>query len=426
MLRYGKMLVAIGSILLHGMTGAEPVPVELRQSEAGWQLFRGGEPYFIKGAGGEHSLEDLKAAGANSIRTWGGEVGDILDAAHALGMTVTVGIWLEHERHGFDYDDPEDVAAQLERARARVQKYKDHPALLLWGVGNETEGFDEADDPAVWKAINDVAAMVKEVDPHHPTMVVTVFTHGKRIEFLHHRSPAVDIHGINAYGGAQVIPRLFRENGASKPFVLTEFGAVGPWEMPKTSWGVPFEQTSGEKADFYRDSYEKAILAAPGTALGAYAFLWGHKMEATETWFGMFLSDGSRTAVVDTMTEIWGGQQPTNRAPTIDAPTIDQSPELAPGAIITAQTSASDPDDDELTISWILRPEPDEFETGGDYQKTPPAVEGAILESDATTARVRMPDKAGAYRLFVFARDGAGNAATANLPLLVTAESGND
>jgi hypothetical protein len=137
----------------------------------------------------------------------------------------------------------------------------------------------------------------------------------------------------------------------------------------------------------------------------------------------MFLSDGSRTAAVDAMTEIWGGRQPTNRAPTIDAPTIDQGTELAPGAVITAQTSATDPDDDELTISWVLRPEPDEFETGGDFQEVPPAVDGAILESAADAARVRMPDRPGAYRLFVFAHDGAGNAATANLPVLVAAES---
>ena len=418
--------MATGLILLNAMTNAEPVSVELRQTDAGWQLFRDDQPYFIKGAGGSHSLEALKAAGANSVRTWGGDVGEILDAAHALDMTVTVGIWLEHERHGFDYSNPEQVAEQLERARAMVQQYKDHPAVLLWGVGNETEGFDEADDPAVWKAINDVAAMIKDVDPHHPTMAVTVFTHGQRIKYLHQKSPAIDIHGINAYGGAKVIPRLFRENGATKPFVLTEFGAVGPWEMPKTPWGVPFEQTSAEKAEFYRESYTSAIAAAPGVALGAYAFMWGHKMEATETWFGMFLEDGSRTAAVDAMTEIWGGDAPANLAPSIDAPELDGSSELRPGAHITARTSASDPDGDDLVISWVLRPEPDEFETGGDFQATPPAVDGAILESDSSAARVRMPDRPGAYRLFVFAHDGAGNAATANLPLLVRADTNRD
>ena len=393
--------------------------MELKKSASGWQLYRGGEPYFIRGAGGDHSLDALHKAGANSIRTWGGDVGSLLDDAHALGMTVTVGIWLGHERHGFDYSDPAQVEAQLDDARAMVEKYKDHPALLLWGVGNEMEGFDEGDNPAIWKAVNDVAAMIKELDPHHPTMTVTTFVHGKRIEYLHHRSPAIDIHGINAYGGAQVIPQFFRDGSATKPFVLTEFGPVGPWEMPTTPWGAPFEQTSAEKAAFYRESYEKAIEASPGVALGAYAFLWGHKMEATETWFGMFLPDGSRTAAIDTMTEIWSGAPPANLAPAVDRPAIDGPVEADPGTVITARTVATDPDGDALDVTWVLRAESGDYMTGGDFRQALPPVAGAILEADAESARVRMPDQPGPYRLFVYAHDGAGNAATANVPLLV-------
>ena len=74
---------------------SQAIPVELRQSAQGWELLRGGEPYFIQGAGGTGPLEQLAAAGANSVRTWGADdVGALLDEAHALGMTVTVGIWL--------------------------------------------------------------------------------------------------------------------------------------------------------------------------------------------------------------------------------------------------------------------------------------------------------------------------------------------
>jgi hypothetical protein len=35
------------------------------------------------------------------------------------------------------------------------------------------EGYDSGDSPAIWKAVNDVAAMAKEIDPDHPTMTVT-------------------------------------------------------------------------------------------------------------------------------------------------------------------------------------------------------------------------------------------------------------
>ncbi len=420
-----KALYLTGLSLMGTTTMAEPIPVELQKTDAGWQLLRGGEPYFIHGAGGDGPLDELAAAGANSIRTWGGDVGTLMDDAHALGMTVTVGIWLGHERHGFDYSDAAQVAAQLERAREMVLKYKDHPALLMWGVGNEAEGFGDGDDPVVWKGINDVAALVKELDPHHPTMTVTTFVHGERIEFLHNRSPDIDIHGVNAYGGAQVIPQFMRDGGATKPFVLTEFGPVGPWEMPKTDWGAPYEQTSTAKADFYRESYEKAVEASPGMALGAYAFLWGSKVEATETWFGMLLGDGSQTGAVDAMAEIWSGEKPVDLAPTVEPLEVAGSTQLEPGDTVDVSTVLADPEGGDLRVEWVLRADSGDYLTGGDYRPAMPDIDGAVLEGRADGAQVRMPEDPGAYRLFVYAWDEGGKAATANVPLLVKGEVRN-
>jgi hypothetical protein len=403
---------------------AEAVPVKLEKTAQGWQLLREGEPYFIRGAGGSASLEQLAAAGGNSVRTWGSDgAGDILDKAHALGLTVTVGIWLGHERHGFDYNDPDQIAAQLESARETVLRYRDHPAVLLWGIGNEMEGFGEGDNPAIWKAVNDVAAMVKELDPNHPTMTVTAFVHGGRIEFLHKRSPAIDIHGVNAYGGAHIVPEQLRAGGATKPFVLTEFGPLGPWETQKTKWGAPFEQTSSEKAAYYRSNYKRAILKSPGLALGSYAFLWGHKMEATSTWFGMFLDDGSRLAAVDAMTEMWSGDAPADRAPMIEPLIVEGGLELDPGAEIRVRAEAEDPEGGPLSVRWVLRQDSGDYLTGGDYRPQPLEVDGAILESGASGARVRMPEYPGAYRLFQYVYDESGNAATANVPLLVKGEA---
>ena len=426
--RITPLLVA-GSLLLSATAMSQAIPVELEKTDQGWRLLRGGEPYFIRGAGGDFSLARLKEVGANSVRTWdaenirGDEDADvILDEAHALGLTVTLGIWLGHERHGFDYADPEQVATQLERARGFVERHKDHPALLLWGIGNEMEGFENGDNPAVWKAVNDVAAMVKELDPHHPTMTVTTFVHGERIDFLHRRSPAIDIHGVNAYGGATVVHELLRAGGAVKPFVLTEFGPLGPWETEKTAWGAPYEQTSTEKAGFYRQSYENGIVAQADLALGSYAFLWGTKMEATSTWFGMWLDDGARLGAVDVMSEMWTGVVPDNLAPTADRLAIDGEATLAAREELVVRARAGDPENDELRAQWVLRPESGDILTGGDFRPVPPIVDGAIISGDVGGARVRMPREPGPYRLFYYVYDQAGNAATANIPLLVKGE----
>ncbi|MEM1175878.1 MAG: glycoside hydrolase family 2 TIM barrel-domain containing protein [Pseudomonadota bacterium] len=408
---------------------ADAVPVELKKTEQGWELLRDGEPYFIRGAGGTGSLQALKDAGGNSIRTWDAEnvrgdddVGVLLDEAHELGLTVTVGIWLGHKRHGFDYNDPQQVQQQFDRARDIVLRYKDHPALLLWGVGNEMEGFDEGDDPAIWRAVNNIGEMIKDLDPNHPTMTVTAFVHGKRIEYIHNRSPGIDIHGVNAYGGAVAVPEFMQDGGASKPWVITEYGPVGPWEMPTTGWGAPYEQTSTDKAAFYRRAHAEGIDAAPGRALGGYAFLWGDKMEATETWFGVFLPDGAPTGVYDTLSDIWTGKKPDNLAPHIDVIKAQGPTRVAPGETVEVKTSMSDPENGELDVRWVLRAESRDYLTGGDYRPPVPDVDDAVMTSDRSGATVRMPRAPGGYRLFAYTYDEAGKAATANIPLLVEGE----
>ena len=416
-------LITAGLLLAPGMAAAEAVPVELQETDEGWLLLRGGQPFLIRGAGGDGSLEELAAAGANSIRTWGADgAGEILDKAHALGMTVTVGIWLGHERHGFDYRDEAQVEKQMQHARDAVLAYRDHPALLLWGIGNEMEGFESGDDPVIWAAVNDVAALVKKLDPNHPTMAVTAEVGGGRIASLHTHSPAIDIHGINSYGGALSVAERLRESGGTKPYVITEFGPVGSWEMPATDWGAPYEQTSTQKADFYRQSYTKAILDAPGQALGSYAFLWGHKMEGTSTWFGMMLGDGAKLGAVDTMTELWSGEAPKDLSPTIEPLAVDPATVVEPGTKVNVSTVAADPEGAEVTLRWVLRPESGEYLTGGDFRQALPDIEGAVIDAAQGKAVVRMPDEPGPYRLFAYAYDPAGNAATANIPILVKGE----
>ena len=77
-----------------------------------------------------------------------------------------------------------------------------------------------------------------------------------------------------------------------------------------------------EKAARYRKTYEGAVANQP-LCLGSYAFTWGNKQEATATWFGMLLPDGSRLAAVDTMQELWTGKPPANRVPELRSLQLD-------------------------------------------------------------------------------------------------------
>src|SRR5262249_37902948 len=84
--------------------GATPIVVKVQRDGSGSHLLGDGRPYVIKGGGGRVYLESLKEAGGNSLRTWGeDDLEPLLDRAHELGLTVTVGIWLGQERQGFNY-----------------------------------------------------------------------------------------------------------------------------------------------------------------------------------------------------------------------------------------------------------------------------------------------------------------------------------
>ena len=408
------------------LVAAQPVPVELRHVNGDvntWQLVRDGKPYFINGVGGSDSLKLLVDCGGNSIRTWGVDhLAEKLDEAHRLGLSVTVGIWLGHERHGFKYDDPKQVADQRERAREAIEKFKSHPAVLMWGIGNEMEGFGDGGNPAIWSAVEAIAKTAKQLDPNHPTMTVVAEIGGQRVPAIHKHCPSIDVIGINSYGGGPTVAKRYREAGGTKPFVLTEFGPNGFWESGKTSWDAPLEPTSTAKAASYRKTYEGSVLAERDKlCLGGYAFLWGQKQEATPTWFGMLLKDGSRTEAVDAMRELWTGKPPPNRCPRIESLKLAGADQQAPGGRVSAALVANDPDGDPIKVRWELREEPVEPTAGGDAQKTPPTHPEAIQRGDQASVDVRLPQKPGGYRLFAFVHDDHNGAAVANVPILIKA-----
>lgn len=420
-LGFSGLVIAVGGCVAPSpvKTTNGPANVEVRSDAGRWQLYVNQEPFFIKGAGGKGSLAKLRAAGGNSVRTWGVEgLPSVLDEAQKQGLTVCVGIWFHHERdaEGFDYGRPAMVSAQLEQVHQTVLRFKEHPAVVLWGLGNEMEG-EAGDKVEIWKAVEVAAKLTKELDPNHPTMTVIAEIGGQKVAAIHKYCPDIDIIGINSYGGGPSVAERYAKLKGSKPYIITEFGPVGPWETGKTSWGAPYEQTSTEKAAFYRKTYEDSIANQP-LCLGSYAFLWGQKQETTATWFGVFLQDGDKLQAVDTLTELWSGRPPASRCPVINQLKIRDLREFAPGAVFSAELEAADPNGRPLQVRWVIQPEQTKKLTAGAEEQTLPELTDRIVRSDTRSAEVRAPQSPGGYRLFAYVRNGFG-AAVANVPFHV-------
>jgi hypothetical protein len=391
--------------------------VTVQTKDGRFSLLRGGAPYVIKGVGGDSSLAQVASSGANSVRTWSVDrLGSLLDECQSLGLTVTACFWLGHERHGFNYGDVAQVAKQLEAARETIMKYRSHPALLIWCFGNEMEG--DGNNAAVWGAVNNLASMAKRLDPNHPTMTIISEVGGRKVANLHSLCSDIDIVGINSYAGAASLAERYAAAGGKKPFIVTEFGPPGTWEVAKSPWNAPIEPSSTEKAGWYRRAWEATAGGSP-LCLGAYAFVWGHKQETTATWFGMLLPDGTRLEPVDTMQELWTGKPPANRCPKIVSLKAAGESKADPNTTVRVALAASDPDGDPIKVRWVLQAEATETGWGGDAEAAPPTYPGAVVRGDAEGCEIRLPDEPGGVRVFAYVTDGKGGGATANVPLLI-------
>ena len=183
-----------------------PIKVEVHKTTDGkWELLRDGKPYLIKGAGGDYSREVLVEDGGNSIRLWGVDANTRkeLDEDDKQGVTVALGYWVGHKADGFKADDPATVKQQLEDFKQVVRTYRDYPAVLVWGIGNEMER--ENDTPELWASVEDLAKAAHELDPNHPTMTVIAEVGGNKVANIPESCPDMNIVGINSYAGGKML-----------------------------------------------------------------------------------------------------------------------------------------------------------------------------------------------------------------------------
>ena len=338
-------------------------------------------------------------------------------------LTVTFGIWMGQERQGFDYSNEMAVKSQLEYFRQIVRKYKNHPAILIWGVGNEMDldysNFD------VWKHLEAICQMIHEEDPNHPTMAVTAGLDVGEVKLINKYTPSLDILGVNTYGNISYLPQAVEVYGWKKPYIVGEWGPFGWWEVAKTEWGASIEQTSYEKAQTYEKSMA-AISSDSRTCLGSYVFLWGHKQEHTSTWFGLFTAEGEETQVMDVLIKGWTGSEPENHAPEISEFALNGKLASAnitveSGSEMSASVLIKDKEEDKVEYEWLVIPESTDKRTGGDAERAPKPLKGvfAAASKQQNVVSFIAPAKPGEYRLFLFAHDGKGKVATGNIPFRV-------
>ena len=190
-------------------------------------------PYFIKGicyhpvpkgsterdfGSIDEDLQLMVEAGINTVRVYS-PIDDlvVLDKIHAAGLKIIVGF-------GYNQDGYYDILSGT--ALDYVEKYKNHPSILLWELGNEYNYHPEWFGGKIenwYQALNTIAGEIKLIDQSHP--VGTAHGELPTSEILD-ANPAIDVWGMNVYRWDVPGPIYAQwEAISNKPMYLSEAGA---------------------------------------------------------------------------------------------------------------------------------------------------------------------------------------------------------
>lgn len=208
--------------------------------------------------------------GVNVVRTYE----PLLDRG-VLDRLAAAGIYVINSVYPFGGSE---VGVVTERVRA----VKDHPAVLMWSVGNEWNynglyiGLSHEESLA---RLNEAARLIKAEDPLHP--VSTIYGELPSTATLE-AMPDIDVWGINSYRGLS-FGDLFDSWAASsgKPMFIAEYGADA------YNAGIPAYDPESQAlavAALSREILEQAsALGSDGVALGGTLFEWADEWWKDET-----------------------------------------------------------------------------------------------------------------------------------------------
>ena len=416
--------LSIGSVSVSQMTGTPPTPlttpptpttpsiVSVSGTQGNWKLLVNGSPYQIKGvtfgppsAASLAYMPNLQAMGVNTIRTWGTDATTqpLLDAAAAYGIKVINGFWLNQNA---DYvNDTNYKTTTLTAIENAVNMYKNHPGVLMWDVGNEViltlqnyySGAQlEAERNAYAQYVDQVAQAIHSIDPHHPVTSTDAWTGAW--PYYKANAPHLDLYAVNSYGAACSVKQNWISGGYTVPYIVTESGPAGEWEVPNDANGVPTQETDVQNSQGYATAWN-CITGHTGVALGATLFNYGIENDFGGVWFNLLTGHWRRLSDF-TVAQLYSGHISNNTPPVISNMTLSQT-SVATNSQFTVNVNVNDPNGDPLRYNLMFTSKYVDANTGFRY--------ATFTQTGPGSFSVTPPNELGVWKVYVYVYDGQGN-----------------
>ncbi|MEQ8703125.1 MAG: glycoside hydrolase family 2 TIM barrel-domain containing protein [Phaeodactylibacter sp.] len=401
--------------------------VHIEKIAGHFTLSRNGQPFSIHGASGDpRYIRELARAGGNCLRVYDTlNLAQVLDTAHYYGIAIIADLPLPKSQHLSFYRDQAKVKGQMNAYRSFVDRHKDHPALLMWMLGNELDFPYKPNYTPFYRAYNDLLAMIKQVDGQHP--VATALTNFQRrtITNIRLKIPDLDVLGINTFGLLKDLEQDMADFAWmwKGPYFVSEWSINGYWEVPKTAWGASIEDAGWKKKEELLSRFHQEMPVKDPRFLGSCLFYWGQKQELTATWFNTFTAGGQPTPLYEAYALLNKDTLPYLPAPQVAYMLVDGAGAaghimLNPGQAYTANIVFGIAPDTNVRADWSLRSE-DWYNLELDTLVPVVSYDHLLNALDTMSIQFSAPAREGPYRLFATLSYPGSIATTLNTPIYV-------
>ena len=279
----------------------------------GYNPIYGRLPYDQRMGRYDRDFKALCQAGVNTITGWDADKGyeqdtfdeSTLDLAAKYGIGVIMPFYLPVNG---DYTSQALMDERWGAAIAKINKYKNHPALRMWGVGNEVlADMPQAMWPAFMSYYLKLSDLFHAVDPNHPVIYrdaedVSVPFFAQSLQDSGDPRPWLQ-YGMNIYNHdpAQLLT-TWPTYGLNRPLFVSEFGTQpGGWTT--------------DRATGYATMW-KSIRNFPDYVMGAAPYAWstGGPESTDKIWGIMDASSNPVDGTFAALSSLWRAEPLANHS----------------------------------------------------------------------------------------------------------------